>query len=157
MSAFAPFATATLTFWIPEGTLLTPLGNPTTATAPVVLLAYLTADRSYRAQPQPDGVATGQGMSGRLVAPGALPQSVQDGQAGEVVFWRLGPGFALPQAGFEELGDYQDFVAENAEAIAATGEFILEVSPPGGFGVEAILGDKIRGRFVARSSWADSI
>jgi hypothetical protein len=157
MTPFAPFATATLVFWVPVGDILTPLGNPSTATTPLIVVAYLKADSNYRAQAVVDGQASGQTMSGRMVQPAAMPPTVQDGQVAEITFWRIGAGFELPSLGWESLADYQDYQADNLEAIAAIGEFVWEAIPPGGFGVEAVLGDKIRGKFVARSSWTDSI
>lgn len=157
MSAFAPFATASLAFWLPTGALQTPLGNPATATAPLIVLAYLTDDGGYRAREQVDGQISGQAKKGRMVAPSAMPPAVQDGQVAEAVFWRIGNGFELPLDGWASLAAYQAFQAANEAAIAAVGEFVWELTPPGGFGVEAVLGDKIRGRFVARSSWVDAL
>ena len=159
MSAFAPFATATLLFQVPTGNLNNPLGNPTTATTPLIVLAYLRTDRSYRQQTTPEGQVAGQAVVGRCIAPATMPPTVQAEQVAEAVFWRagLGAALALPVEGFATLSSYQSFLTVNADAIAMTGEFYWEGNLPGGFGVEAVLGDKIRGRFVARSSWADSL
>jgi hypothetical protein len=159
MSAFAPFATATLLFQVPTGSLSNPLGDPATATTPLIVVAYLKSDRSYRQQPTPEGQVAGQAVVGRCIAPTTMPPGVQAEQMAEAVFWRAGLGatLVLPPEGFDELSDYQDFLADNAEAIAITGEFYWEANLPGGFGVEQVLGDRIRGRFVARSSWADTL
>ena len=159
MSAFAPFATATLLFQVPTGSLSNPLGDPATATTPLIVVAYLKSDRGYRQQPTPEGQVAGQAVVGRCIAPTTMPLGVQAEQMAEAVFWRAGLGatLVLPADGFDELSDYQDFLADNAEAIALTGEFYWEANLPGGFGVEQVLGDRIRGRFVARSSWADTL
>jgi hypothetical protein len=159
MSAFAAFATCTLLFELPTTAPANPLGNPTVGTTPLIVVAYLKSDRSYRQQPTPDGQVAGQAVTGRCIAPATMPPGIQAEQVAEATFWRagLGAALALPPEGFEELADYQQFLADNADAIALTGEFYWEANLPGGFGVEAVLGDKIRGRFVARSSWVDSL
>lgn len=159
MTAFAAFSTATLLFDLPNTSPSNPLGNPTVDTTPLIVVAYLKSDRSYRQQPTPDGQVAGQAVTGRCIAPAQMPPGIQAEQVAEAVFWRSGLGAVveLPPEGFEELSDYQQFLEDNTDAIALTGDFYWEATLPGGFGVEAVLGDKIRGRFVARSSWADSL
>lgn len=152
MTALAQFATSSLVFQVPTGNLQTPLGNPATATVPLVVVAYLRAG-GHGAQQGIDGQASGQPVSGRMVYPTALPVGVQDGQVAEATFWRI----TLPSTGWATLAAYQAFINANLESVAAIGEFVLEATPPSGLGVEAVLGDKIRGRFIARSSWTDSI
>lgn len=159
MSALAPASNATLLFQVPTGPNAFPLGDPVVPTAPLIVVAYLRSDRSYRQQPTPEGQVAGQAVTGRCVAPSLMPPQVQAEQVAEAVFWRAGLGqqLALPTAGFAELADYQQFLEDNAAAIAITGDFYWEANLPGSFGVEGVLGDRIRGRFVARSSWADSL
>lgn len=159
MSAFAAFATCTLKFDLPTSAPANPLGNPAVATTPLIMVAYLRPDRSYRQQPTPDGQVTGQAVTGRCIAPLRMPVGIQAEQVAEAVFWRSGLGntLALPPEGFAELADYQQFLLDNDDAIAIAGDFYWESNLPGGFGVEAVLGDKIRGRFEARSSWVNSL
>lgn len=157
--SFAPFANATLLFDLPVGDLTAPLGNTATATELLVVVAYLRTDNSYRQQPTVDGQVAGQAVAGRCISPALMPAGIQAEQVAAAVFWRAGLGaeLALPADGFAELADYQQFLEDNATAIAITGEFYWAANLPGGLGVEAVLGDKIRGRFVARSTWVDSL
>ena len=159
MSALALAATATLLFRLPAGPVTNPLGNPSVGTVPLIMVAYLKSDRSYRQQPTPDGQVAGQAVTGRCVAPNRMPPGVQAEQVAEAIFWRAGLGqpLVLPPEGFAELADYQQFLADNADAIALTGDFFWEANLPGGFGVEDVLGDRLRGRFVANSSWVNSL
>lgn len=158
MSAFSPLANATLLFDLPTTVPTNPLGNPTVGTTPLIVVCYLRSDRSYRQQPTPEGQVAGQAVTGRCIAPATIPPGVQAEQVATATFWRSGLGLlTLPPAGFEELADYQQYLDDNADAVAITGEFYWEANLPGSLGVEAVLGDKIRGRFVARSSWADSL
>jgi len=158
MTAFSPLANATLVFQIPTGDLEEPLGQAGTAVTPLIVVAYLRSDRGYRAQPSPDGVVQGQAMAGRAVAPSTIPAAIQAEQVAECVFWRSGLGLlALPPTGFATIAAYNAFLSANAGAVALVGEFYWEANIPGSLGVEAVLGDSLRGRFVARSSWVDSL
>jgi hypothetical protein len=157
MTAFSALATATLLFDVPVGSVTDPQGQAATATEPLIVVAYLRP-AGYSAQPAPDGVLLGQPMTGRCVAPASLPPTIQAEQRAEAIFWRAGLGqMALPSTGFAALGAYQAFVAANRGSIAIQGEFYWSANIPGGLGVESVLGDKISGRFVARSSWVDSL
>jgi hypothetical protein len=158
MTAFSPLANATLVFQVPTGDLTAPLGQTTSAVTPLVVVAYLRSDRGYRIQPSADGLVQGQAMTGRAIAPSVIPAAIQAEQRAECVFWRSGLGLlTLPPSGFADVAAYEDFLAAHAESVAIVGEFYWEANIPGSLGVEVVLGDKLRGRFVARSSWVDGV
>jgi len=154
-------ATATITFAVPTGNTSTnALGSPTVETETVVLTAFLKApkDSAYKQANLSDGEQAGQKVAGYCISPKLMPAGVQPEQAGRCTFWRvgMGDGFALPES-FESVEELEEFEAENSDRVALRGEFFWEVNIPGGFGVEAILGDQLKGRLVLRTVWADGI
>jgi len=129
-------------------------GRPQAETEPLIVLAYLKLS-NYRQQETIEGGVAGSLLKGRMANPTAMPVAVQAGQVAEALFWRVVPGgFGLP-GGFAGAEAYDAFIAANQAAVVVAGEFTWEANLPGSLGVEGVLGDKIQGQFVARSSWAD--
>lgn len=161
-SPLATYATATLVFEQPTGALSAgALGTPETATTPLIVVAFLKqkrADQFSASDPRPDGQDSDATVEGYLITPSLLPAAIKPGQAAACTFWRvgMGNGFVLPSS-FVNQAALTAFEAANAAHIAQQGQFILEANIPGGFGVEAILGDKLRGQFVTRVSWIDEL
>jgi len=152
-------ATATITFAVPTGNTSTnALGSPTVEVEAVVLTAFLKQKPTYNKEPLSDGQQAGVTVAGYLISPRLMPAGIQPEQAGRCTFWRvgMGDGFALPEA-FESVEELEEFEAENSDRVALRGEFFWEANIPGAFGVEAILGDQLKGRLVLRSVWADGI
>jgi len=124
----------------------------------VILTAFLKpkTDNAYR---QEQGIATGsagQRVEGYLVYPALMPAEVQAEQAAECTFWRI-PDVAIPLTGFATEAALTTFQTKYSDSIALSGTFYWEANVPGPFGVEQILGDKLKGRFVARSIWLDAL
>lgn len=154
-------ACCTIVFAVPTGNTTTnALGSPTVQTEAVVLTAFLKPkkDNAYRDAEISDGQQTGQKVAGYLISPSLMPQGVQPEQAGRCTFWRvgMGDGFALPD-GFADVAELAAFEAEHGDRVALRGDFFWEAGIPGPFGVEAILGDRLTGRLVLRTVWADGI
>ncbi|MBD1918854.1 MULTISPECIES: hypothetical protein [Cyanophyceae] len=154
-------ANCTILFEVPTGTTSTnALGSPSVDTESVVLTAFLKPkkDNAYQSPESRDGQLSGQKVAGYLISPSLMPQGVQSEQAGRCTFWRvgMGDGFVLPEV-FEDAAELASFEADNADKVALRGEFFWEANIPGAFGVEAILGDRLAGRLVLRTVWADGI
>ena len=154
-------ANCTIVFDVPTGTITTnALGSPSTDTESLVVVAFVKAkkDNAYLRPETNDGQLTTQRLEGYMISPQLMPARVQSEQQGRCVFWRvgMGDGFALPDA-FEDASELASFEAENPDKVAIAGDFFWEANMPGPFGVEAILGDRLRGRLVTRTAWADGI
>lgn len=130
-SPFAQFANATLTFQLPttEPSLTDQTGNVATETEPLTVTAYF-ASKTARLDPETDNLADDLSrirLEGRCITPSALPATILPG----------------------------------ARAVAIVGgvegDFYLEGSIPSAFGVDAILGGKLRGYLITRSAWSNSL
>lgn len=129
---FSAYANATLTFQLPfETGQIDALGNPLAITQAFPVSAYLkdaSGNRGSQRQGDFDGGLDSQVfIEGRCVSPASLPAEIVAGT------------HAIATIGGVE------------------GDFYLTATIPSAFGVDAILGTKIKGRFVARIVFGESL
>lgn len=126
---FSAYANAVLIFQLPIQVIENDsLGNPQAITEDFAVHAYLkSASSNTNINPFDAGQDNVIGVEGRCVEPASLPADIAPG----------------------------------ARAIATIGgiegEFFLETSIPSAFGVDDLLGAKLKGRFVTSVTWGDAI
>ena len=126
----------------------------------VVMTAFLKVEKQnrYVNYGVSDSTQVGQKVGGYCVTPPLVDQLIQGEQQADATFWRVTPGqFTLPKSGFPSRIAYELFKERNKDLIAVEGYFIWEQNIPAPFGVEAILGDKLKGRFVNKGEWVADI
>jgi hypothetical protein len=159
-SPLAPYGNATLLFQQPTGSSSPgTFGTPETATTPLICVAFLkpkNTDQFRATDALPDGSQSTKTVEGFLLTPSLMPAGIQPGQVAVCTFWRVGPGFTL-QTTFADAAALAAYQAANSARIAVQGEFVYELNIPGQFGVEAILGDRLRGEFRINAGWVDVI
>lgn len=137
MSVFP--ANATLIFQVPTGSgEIDELGNPLSATEPLIVAAYLreVASTNKRLEPLSDGEFSRVSLEGRIV--------------GRVVNGVVEALEALPET-----------ILPGAKAQARvgnlTGDFFVEPSIASVWGVESVLGSKIRGTLLTEVAWGEAL
>ncbi|MDX2215516.1 MAG: hypothetical protein SFY66_19790 [Oculatellaceae cyanobacterium bins.114] len=140
-SPFPP--NATLTFQLPvSGETIDELGNAASTTEDLVLLCYLkegknrtrtgdALDAGEISRTPVDGRIVGRLVSGELQDLAELPPSLLPGAKATATIDRTGGNI--------------------------TGDFFLEASIPSAFGVDAVLGGKIRGYLVMAIAWGEAL
>jgi len=132
--------------------------GPVTEAEPLIIIAFTKLLGVPLFNPDPTTNRSTSIVKGHLINPPLMPFEIQPQQNGRCSFWRvgMGDGFALPQS-FADLDEYDAFALANSAKLANVGTFTLDNNIPGPFGVEAILGDKLRGTFVAETAWTDEL
>jgi hypothetical protein len=132
--------------------------GPAAEAEPLVVIAFLKLVGVPLFNPDPTTNRSTSIAKGYLINPPLMPFEIQPQQNGRCSFWRvgMGDGFNLPQS-FADLAAYDAFALANASRLSNVGTLTLDNNIPGPFGVEAILGDRIRGTFVAETAWTDEL
>lgn len=126
----------------------------------IIMTAFLKAETQNRYQENgvSDNTQVGQKVFGYCVTPPIVDRLIQGGQQAEATFWRVAPGiFTLPRNGFPSKIALELFKVQNENFIALDGFFVWEQNIPQPFGVELILGDKIKGRFISKGEWVSDL
>lgn len=123
---------------------------------PLLIVAYLreSSNSAYQLQALDAGGIGSTALSGRAVAPDSLPNNLRGGQQAECIIWAVGDDFQLPV--FESLSEYEQFLLDNQSAINQQGQFFLDAGIRGVFGVEDVLGEKLRGYLQSSTGWVDA-
>ena len=162
-SPYTRYANITVLFQLPTGAETTSmLGNPALDAQPLIVIAWgnRRKQRDQRSnEPLQDGELSRLYYKGFWVHPFPwAPQALQAEQIGKAYVWRTEPGrFGLPEEAWPDVPSYETFIQDNANRIVAEGDFVLEPSPAGPYGVEAKTGDVFSGYLLTQVAWGDAI
>lgn len=123
---------------------------------PLLIVAYLreSSNSAYQLQALDAGGIGSTALSGRAIAPDRLPNTLRGGQQAECIIWAVGDAFELPV--FGSIAEYEQFVLDNQSAINQQGQFFLDAGVRGVFGVEEVLGERLRGYLQSSTGWVDA-
>ncbi|MEO1208590.1 MAG: hypothetical protein AAFX78_03525 [Cyanobacteria bacterium J06638_20] len=159
-SPFQSLANLTMVFNVPSSDLVVDqVGSPASVTTEFIAIAYaVQQNRSDRDRHEYEAGSLAQiRYGGYWVNPLRPSPALVTEQQGDAVVWRPSAGFALPVTGFADLLTYEAFKAANSAHIAAEGKLVLELVPPGPYGVEAQTGDVFAGVLITKTQWGNAL